>query len=115
MKRPVAVLLIIPITLAAGLLIAARGWAGTAINPDSAPSVVLIATSDLRQRDDARRFKRFIAQQPDALAELNKNPALINDPAFLHRHPQVRLFLQNNPSIRERLSHDPVFYLRHRR
>lgn len=50
----------------------------------------------------------FLEKEPQLAAELNKNPALINNPGFLDQHPELESFLADHPDIREELMSNPT-------
>jgi hypothetical protein len=63
-------------------------------------------------RSDVRNFDDFLDRNPALEKELQKHPALVNDPAFLAKHPDLRQFLDRHPSIRQDLRENPRAFMR---
>jgi len=56
---------------------------------DGRPDPVPLANAD-----------RYLDQHPEVAGELAKHPRLIDDPAYLEHHPELRDFLHNHPEAR---------------
>src|SRR5438876_11855689 len=67
-------------------------------------------------RQELKNFDRFLDAHPAIDKELQKNPVLVKDPAYLAAHPQLKEFLENHPGVREEIRENPrVFMNRERR
>ena len=66
-------------------------------------------------RPELRNFDRFLDEHPNVTKELNNNPSLINNPAWLARHPQLQTFLKNHPGVREEIKENPGRFMQRER
>lgn len=64
-----------------------------------------ITTSELRNFDD------YLDKHQDVRAGLQRNPRLIDDPAYLNKHPHLKAFLEHHPNTREELRENPNFFM----
>lgn len=62
------------------------------------------------ESQEATAFREFIAQHPQALAELKKNPSLISKPAFSKDHPVVGRYIAAHPKVKEIVKANPGFF-----
>jgi hypothetical protein len=46
-------------------------------------------------------------KHPDVQRDLSKNPKLMDDPAYLNKHPHLKEFLEKHPNTREQLAENP--------
>lgn len=60
-----------------------------------------ITKSELRNWDD------YLDKHPDVQRDLSKNPKLIEDSAYLNKHPELKEFLDKHPNTREQLAENP--------
>ena len=56
-------------------------------------------------------FDRFLDQHPKVDRELQKNPGLVDDPAYLAKHPELNTFLTSHPHVREELKENPSVFM----
>lgn len=68
-----------------------------------------ITQSELRNWDD------YLDKHKDVQADLSKNPTLVNDPAYLSRHPHLKDFLEDHPNTREELKENPRAFMNRER
>lgn len=67
-------------------------------------------------RRELRNFDRYLDKHPEVAKELKKDPSLVNNEAFLEKHPGLKKFLANHPGVKEELKENPrVFMNRERR
>lgn len=92
--------------LAGGALVAACLVIPAWVRADSEPDIT---------RQEVAAFDRFLDQHPAIDRELRQNPSLVNDPAYLQRHPELGEFLQNHPRVREELRENPRQFMRRER
>ncbi|HEY2387804.1 MAG TPA: hypothetical protein VGK30_12645 [Candidatus Binatia bacterium] len=72
------------------------------------------AARERRQVDPAEieRLDRFLRDHPEVRDDLHANPALVNDPAYLARHPSLRDFLRDQPALRREFQDNPWTFMR---
>ena len=64
----------------------------------------------------ARFDKQYLDKHPKVARELNRNPRLVDNPAYLRKHPQLTHYLKNHPAIRHNMrQHPDAFRNRERR
>ena len=51
-----------------------------------------------------RAFYDFLGNHPKIRHELEANPNLVNDPGYLHDHPQFREFFRNHDEVQRELA-----------
>ncbi len=64
--------------------------------------------------DELERLDRFLHDHPEVRRDLHANPALVNDRAYLARHPSLRDFLRGHPAIRREFQENPWVFMRRR-
>ena len=84
MKRTLAM-------ISAGLLAAVM--AGPAMAQIAPPAT----TAYGEHHEYVEGFDNYLDQHPDLSAQLGKNPRLIDDPAYLANHPELREYLHAHP------------------
>ena len=57
-------------------------------------------------------FDRFLDNHPQIRADLQKNPALVNDSGYLQQHTDLKDFLQSHAGVREELRENPSAFMR---
>ena len=62
-------------------------------------------------RSELRNFDSYLDKHQDVRADLEKNPNLINDPAYVNRHPHLKAFLEHHPNTREELKENPSAFM----
>jgi uncharacterized protein YlxP (DUF503 family) len=63
-----------------------------------------ITKSELRNWDD------YLDKHPDVQRDLSKNPKLIDDPAYVNKHPHLKEYLEKHPNTREQLAENPQMF-----
>lgn len=79
--------------------------ANSAANPQSA------AETDAT-REELANFDRFLDSHPVLERELGSNPSLVNDPTYVQREPDLRIFLAHHPEVKAHLARDPQYLAR---
>jgi phage-related protein len=59
---------------------------------------------------DTASIKDFLSRQQNIDWSLAKKPKLINDYAYLRRHPDLNEFLEEHPAVRDRVRQDPSYF-----
>src|SRR5215467_7525597 len=62
-------------------------------------------------RQEVLNFDRFLDSHPAIDQELKKNPALVNDTAYLSAHPELKEFLGTHPGVREEIRENPTGFM----
>ena len=62
-------------------------------------------------RSELSSFDAYLDKHHDVRDDLSKNPNLINDPAYLGKHPHLREFLEQHPNLREELKENPRAFM----
>src|SRR5262249_31488362 len=62
-------------------------------------------------RGEVARFDNFLDSHPGVERELRKDPRLIDDPAYMSRHPELREFLASHPGVREEIRENPKAFM----
>jgi phage-related protein len=62
-------------------------------------------------RTELRNFDTFLDSHPQVAKELQRNPALVNDPAYLAKHPGLQQFLAKHPGVREEIRENPQQFM----
>jgi len=58
-------------------------------------------------RQELLNFDRFLDSHPAIAKELQNNPSLANDSAYVSNHPELKEFLASHPGVREELRENP--------
>src|SRR5437879_5069163 len=70
------------------------------------PAFAAQKNSDIT-RQELKNFDRFLDAHPATEKDLQKNPGLVQDSAYLAAHPQLKEFLENHPGVREEIRENP--------
>lgn len=62
-------------------------------------------------RADIAHFDRFLDTHPQIAAELQKNPSLVNNSAYVQGHSALSAYLNDHPQIREELQENPGAFM----
>jgi hypothetical protein len=54
---------------------------------------------------------QFLSSHTEIAKQMEANPSLINNAKYLSEHPELRVFLNNNPQIREAFIQNPSMFL----
>lgn len=65
---------------------------------------------DLNQRE-VGRMDQFFDDHPGVEQELQQNPSLINDSAFLAQHPDLQTFVNAHPQVRQEFAENPSYFM----
>jgi hypothetical protein len=57
-------------------------------------------------------FDQWLDKHADVRSDLTKNPNLINDPAYLRDHPNLKAYLDQHPQTRDQLRENPSAFMR---
>jgi hypothetical protein len=60
-------------------------------------------------------FDRFLDQHPQIERDLRANPGLVDDPAYMKQHPELREYLQKHPAVRQDLRQHPREFMKRER
>jgi len=63
-------------------------------------------------RAESQRFTDFLNSHPQVQKDLNEKPSLIDDPAYMASHPELRGFLQTHPGVRDEIKENPSAFMR---
>ena len=58
-------------------------------------------------RQELQAFDRFLDSHPAIERDLQNKSSLINDPAYLSAHPELKDFLATHPQVREDIQQNP--------
>jgi len=58
-----------------------------------------------------RNFDAYLDKHPDVRADLERNPKLIDDTAYVNKHPHLKEFLEHHPNTREELRENPQAFM----
>jgi hypothetical protein len=58
------------------------------------------------------RFDKFLDAHPRDAAELRKNPALVDDPGYLAKHPKMVQYFKKHPGVREEIHQHPYRFMK---
>jgi hypothetical protein len=61
---------------------------------------------------EIERLDRFLRDHPEVRSDLNADPARVNDPGYLTKHPAFRDFLRDHPELRRELQDNPWAFMR---
>jgi hypothetical protein len=61
---------------------------------------------------ELRNFDQFLDAHPPIRADLQKNPALVNDSSYLQKHPDLQEFLQSHPRAKEEMQENPTAFMK---
>ncbi|HLQ77602.1 MAG TPA: hypothetical protein VK210_09610 [Terriglobia bacterium] len=62
-------------------------------------------------RREIQNFDNFLDTHPTIDSELTKSPRLIEDPAYITAHPELKTFLADHPGVREEMKETPRFFM----
>jgi phage-related protein len=62
--------------------------------------------NDITQ-SELRNWDEYLDKHSDVQKDLSKNPNLIDDPAYLNKHPHLKTFLEHHPNTRQELKENP--------
>ena len=91
--------------LGLGLVLGTTG----AVAQDAAPASTPPERTE-KQMDTAHTmhtWDEFLGQHPELREQLNSNPKLANDPAFLAQHPDLQKFMQEHPGVQKGMEKNP--------
>ena len=93
------------------LLLSAALLAGTF----APPTVARAQAKDNKDNDvtksELRNFDAYLDRHHDVRADLERNPKLIDDPAYVNKHPHLKAFLERHPNTREELRENPQAFM----
>ena len=61
--------------------------------------------------EELRHFDEFLDKHPQIAQDLQKNPALANDPSYLSSHPELKKFLDGYGGVRHELKTRPQEFM----
>lgn len=70
--------------------------------------------SDITQ-SELHNWDEYLDKHKDVQADLSRNPNLVNDPAYLSKHPHLKEFLEHHPNTREELKENPRAFMNRER
>ena len=62
-------------------------------------------------RSELQNFDAYLDKHLDVRADLSRNPNLIDDAAYLNRHPHLKNFLKHHPNTRRELKENPAGFM----
>lgn len=62
-------------------------------------------------RQELEAMDRFLDAHPDIDAQLQKNPALINQAGYVDAHPALQQFLNQHPGVQEEVAETPRYFM----
>ena len=65
------------------------------------------ADNDTTQRE-LKHYDRYLDSHPAVARDLRRDPNLVNNPDYLHKHPGLEKFLAGHSGAREELKKDPA-------
>lgn len=68
------------------------------------------ADKDTMQRE-LEHYDRYLDSHPAVARDLRRDPNLVNDPEFLHKHPGLQKFLAGHPGVRDELKEHPSNFM----
>jgi len=113
MKRS---LKLIPAVLLSGALaLPALAQVGTAPSSVSVPPMVPANPNPsekyAKHHPYAHRFGNFLDKHPGIQGDLERDPSLVRDPAYLKAHPELSGFLQKHPGVAEDFRAHPSLFM----
>ncbi len=96
--------------LTAGLLGTAGIGAAQQTAPANAPA--LVQPTRKEHRRELRSFGRYLDRHPKLARQLQHDPTLANNPAFLAKHSGFQKYLNAHPQITARLQQDPQAFMK---
>ena len=63
-------------------------------------------------RGEVDRFDKFLDKHPHDAAELRSNPALVDDPGYLAKHPKMEAYFRSHPGVREEIHQHPYRFMK---
>ncbi|HLW72243.1 MAG TPA: hypothetical protein VKS22_16655 [Candidatus Binataceae bacterium] len=60
----------------------------------------------------ADKFGDFLDSHPGMEEQLNHDPRLVDDPAYLKSNPDLKAYLEHHPGVREKFKSHPTLFLR---
>ncbi|MGH9431743.1 MAG: hypothetical protein ACRD3T_09385 [Terriglobia bacterium] len=100
-----AVLLALMLTPLAGL----RAQS-TAATPGPVGPPTPAPNQQIKGGEVARFDNQYLDNHPRVARELNRNPRLVDNPAYLKKHPQLAHYLKNHPAIRRNIRQHPYAF-----
>ncbi|GEM_PF-3264353 len=62
-------------------------------------------------RSELARFdNQYLDKHPKVARQLNRNPRLVDNPAYMRNHPHLAHYLKNHPAIRRNLRQHPYAF-----
>jgi hypothetical protein len=61
---------------------------------------------------ELRNFDGFLDSHPAIANEVQRDPGLLRNPAYVARHPELREFLATHPGVREEARENPGRFVR---
>jgi uncharacterized protein YlxP (DUF503 family) len=62
-------------------------------------------------RAELNSMDRFLDSHPEIAEQLRKDPSLVNNAKFLHNHPALQTYLQQNPGVHEEIMENPSAFM----
>jgi hypothetical protein len=59
------------------------------------------------RNDTAQAFDHWMRQNPEASEQIRKDPALLNNPEYLSKHPELQEFMNNHPDFKAAAAKNP--------
>jgi len=69
------------------------------------------ARADSISRQELSNFDHFLNNHDKIARDLRSNPNLVNDPAYIRSHPDLKEFLSNHHGVRDELRQNPGRFL----
>src|SRR6185295_593145 len=66
-------------------------------------------------RQELLNFDRFLDSHPAIAKDLQNNPSLAKDSAYVSAHPELKEFLANHPGVREEIRENPKRFINRER
>lgn len=80
--------------------------------PEPAPAGTATPANDHDiNRTELNHFDEYLDGHPGVHKQLNRNPSLINNQAYLQAHPHLQTFLKNHPGVQEESSENPKQFM----
>jgi hypothetical protein len=67
--------------------------------------------ADSITRQELNNFDQFLDNHNKIAQDLRRNPNLVNDPAYIRSHPDLKEFLNNHHGVRDELRNNPRRFL----
>jgi hypothetical protein len=85
--------------------------AGARAQSQPTPSNAAVQGDEANRRE-LGQFNEFLDSHQEVAEQLRRDPSLADNPQFLNSHPELQMFLQDRPEIREQLTNDPNAFMR---